>query len=506
MLPCSRVYALSEPENQYLQDYLDDLSAKGLICHSTSPVPSSLFFVPKKNHDLRSCIDYHAANKVTIKNRYPFLLIPLLLDQVRQSTIYTKLDLWGAYHLIRVMKGDEWKTAFQTKFGLFEYTVMPFGLCNAPAAFQFFINEVLQEFLDICVVLYIDDILIYLSSTEEHIGHVRAVLQWLREHHLCPKLEKCVFHATTVGFLGNVITSNGISMDRPKGIKFPWDAEAEKAFQRLKNKFTEALILHHPDLAQPFFVEADAFQMAVGGVLSQRDPESGHFHPVAYFSKKLLPTEKNYTVVERELLVIKLAFQEWRQHLPGARYTITIYTDHHNLQFFQATKALTPRQLHWLLFFNEFDFVITYRPGTTQQKADTLSRMGFSADVALEQVRSIIPPEKIIAVCTSQEFLEKIRVAQHKVPCSTDVHEKEGLLYHADQLYVPAKELRDTMLHWGHDSVLAGHPGVSVEFYTIYWLGEAMGLRTIPGNPRPQFMLHVLLKNSISCTLPNPAL
>ncbi|KAJ1153439.1 hypothetical protein NDU88_006198 [Pleurodeles waltl] len=211
-LSCSRVYDLSEPENRYLRDYLDDVLAKGFIHHSTSPVSSSLFFVPEKNRELRTCIGYHAVNKVTIKNRYPLPLISVLLDQVCQPTIYTKLNLRGAYHLIRVMKGDEWKTAFRTKFGLFEYTVMPFGLCNAPSEFQFFINEVLQEFPDVCIVVYIDDILIYSSSTEEHIGHVRVV----HEHHLFAKLEKFIFHAPTAEFLGYVITPDEISMDRSK--------------------------------------------------------------------------------------------------------------------------------------------------------------------------------------------------------------------------------------------------------------------------------------------------
>ena len=157
-LPCSRIYALTENENEYLKKYLEELLATGFIRHSSSPVSSPLFFVPKKNGELRTCIDYRALNKVTIKNRYPLPLIPVLLDQVRHSKIFTKLDLRGAYHLVRVKEGDEWKTAFRTKFGLYEYCVMPFGLCNAPAAFQYFINEILRDFLDIFVVVYIDDI------------------------------------------------------------------------------------------------------------------------------------------------------------------------------------------------------------------------------------------------------------------------------------------------------------------------------------------------------------
>ncbi|KAJ1193659.1 hypothetical protein NDU88_002955 [Pleurodeles waltl] len=183
-LPNCRVYALSEHENQHLRKYLDQFLENGFIRPSKSPAASPLFFVPKANGELRTCIDYRGLNKVTIKNKYPLPLIPVLLEQVKRAKIYTKLDLRGAYHLVGMREGDEWKTAFKTRYGLFEYTVMPFGLCNAPAAFQFFLNDVLREYLDIFAIVYIDDILIYSDNENEHVQHVKKILAALRKHHL----------------------------------------------------------------------------------------------------------------------------------------------------------------------------------------------------------------------------------------------------------------------------------------------------------------------------------
>ncbi|XP_069478208.1 uncharacterized protein, partial [Ambystoma mexicanum] len=305
---------------------------------SKSPASSALFFVPKKEGDLRTCIDYRALNQITVKNRYPLPLIPELLDQVKDARIYTKLDLRGAYHLVRIKEGDEWKTAFRTKYGLFEYQVMPFGLCNAPAAFQYFMNDVLRELIDVCVVVYIDDILVYSSSEEEHQRHVKEVLERLRQHNLFAKLEKCVFNATEVEFLGFILSPNGVHMDSKKvdeiikwpsptsvkGVqsmlgfanfyrrfipefsrivqpitallkknkRFEWSSEAEQAFQDLKAKFISAPVLKHPRPELPYIMETDASSLAMGAVLSQRDSVTNQLHlaqtNIQYHSKDWL--------------------------------------------------------------------------------------------------------------------------------------------------------------------------------------------------------------------------
>ena len=173
-------------------------------------------FVPKKDGTDRLCVDYRQLNDITIKNQYPLPNITELQDRLSRAKIFTALDLRDGYHLIRIKKGEEWKTAFRTRYGHYEYTVMPFGLTNAPATFQELINNVLRPYLDIFVIAYLDDILIYLEEEEQHTEHVKQVLQALDEYSLRLKLKKCEFHKTKVNFLGYVVGVNGVQMSEEK--------------------------------------------------------------------------------------------------------------------------------------------------------------------------------------------------------------------------------------------------------------------------------------------------
>ncbi len=215
-VPRGRIYPLSIPEQKAMEEYIEEALQQGYIRPSTSPAASSFLFVAKKDGGLRPCIDYRALNKITVKFRYPLPLIPAALEQLHRARVFTKLDLHSAYNLIRIRKGDEWKTAFVTPTGHYEYRVMPYGLVNAPSVFQDFMHEVLQEFLNTFVLVYIDDILIYSRSMAEHRHHVAEVLKRLREYHLFLKAEKCTFHQTSVQFLGYNIDQNGIQMDEAK--------------------------------------------------------------------------------------------------------------------------------------------------------------------------------------------------------------------------------------------------------------------------------------------------
>jgi hypothetical protein len=201
-----------------LRDYLDENLAKNFIRHSNSPAGAPILFVKKRNDSLRMCMDYCGLNKVTIKNRYPLPLISGLLDQLSQAKIHTKIDLRGAYNLVCIREGDEWKTTFRTRYGHFEYNVMPFGLTNKTTIFQHLMNDIFQEFVDDFVVCYLDDILVFSKNEEEHINHVRLVLEKMRTVGLYTKLEKCVFHQPQVEFLGYIIFGEGLSMD-PKKIR-----------------------------------------------------------------------------------------------------------------------------------------------------------------------------------------------------------------------------------------------------------------------------------------------
>ncbi|KAK3545878.1 hypothetical protein QTP70_016572 [Hemibagrus guttatus] len=194
MPPKSKVYPLSRPETQAMEDYIEEALSSGFIHPSTSPAAAGFFFVEKKDGGLCPCIDYRGLDNVTVKFRYPLPLVPAALEQLREAKIYTKLDLMSAYNLIKIKEGDEWKTAFLTTRGHYEYRVMPYGLANAPAVFQSFINEIFRDIMNKYVVAYIDDILIYSKSEEEHQGHVRTVLTRLLENQLYVKAEKCEFH------------------------------------------------------------------------------------------------------------------------------------------------------------------------------------------------------------------------------------------------------------------------------------------------------------------------
>ncbi|KAL0187596.1 hypothetical protein M9458_014695, partial [Cirrhinus mrigala] len=211
-----RIFPLSQAESAAMNTYIQEELAKGFIRPSTSPASAGFFFVKKKDGDLRPCIDYRGLNEITIKYRYPLPLVPSALEQLRTAKIFTKLDLCSAYNLIRICAGDEWKIAFSTTSGHYEYRVMPFGLVNSPSFFQAFINEVFRDMLNRWVIVYTDDILIYSNSYTEHVKHVRAVLQRLIAHQLYAKEEKCEFHLDKISFLGYVISSEGVAMDERK--------------------------------------------------------------------------------------------------------------------------------------------------------------------------------------------------------------------------------------------------------------------------------------------------
>ncbi len=197
-----------------MEEYIQEALQQHSIRPSISPAASIFFFVAKKDGGLRLCIDYRHLNSQTVKYRYPLPLVPAALEQLRGARIFSKLDLQSAYNLVPIRQEDEWKTAFITPTGHYEYRVMACGLSNSPSVFQVYMNEVFREFLQRFVIVYIDDILIYSRNLAEHLLHVKQVLEKLRHHHLYLKLEKCVFHTTSVHFMGYANRQHGIQMDQ----------------------------------------------------------------------------------------------------------------------------------------------------------------------------------------------------------------------------------------------------------------------------------------------------
>ena len=420
--PFGPIYSLSEHELKTLREYLEENLAKGFISPSDSPAASPILFVKKKDGSLRLCVDYRGLNRITIRNRYPLPLIDELLDRLREARFFTRIDLRGAYNLLRIAKGDEWKTAFRTRYGLFQYNVMPFGLTNAPASFQHLMNDTFKDMLDRSLIIYLDDLLIYSSTLKQHQEHVSAVLARLRQAGLYAKAEKCQFSTSQTEFLGFVVSDQGVAMDPsktevittwpvPKSVHdvqvflgfcnfyrkfipqysrtaypltqllrkeaqsapFAWHNDAQHAFEQLRSAFGTDTILRHFDPTRPIIVETDASDFAVAAVLSQTF-DQGARHPIAFFSKKLDPAQLNYPIFDKEMFAIVAAFKHWRQYLEGAKFQVQVLTDHRSLEYFTTTKQLNRRQARWSELLADFDFVIQYRPGAQAGLPDALTR------------------------------------------------------------------------------------------------------------------------------------
>ena len=209
-------YRMAPAEMSELKTQLQELLDKGFIRPSTSPWGAPVLFVKKKDGSLRLCIDYRELNAVTVKNKYPLPRIDDLFDQLRGATVFSKIDLRSGYHQIPIEEKDIEKTAFRTRYGHYEFTVMPFGLSNAPARFMDLMNRIFSQQLDKSVVVFIDDILVYSKTKEEHAEHLRQVMDLMRQHKLYAKFSKCEFWLEKVSFLGHVISAEGVSVDPSK--------------------------------------------------------------------------------------------------------------------------------------------------------------------------------------------------------------------------------------------------------------------------------------------------
>ncbi len=393
--PRGRLYSLSGSETVAMEEYINDSLNSGFIRPSTSPAGAVFFFVGKRDGCLRPCIDYRGLNRITVKNHYPLPLMTTAFELLQGATIFTKLDLRNAYHLVRIREVDEWKTVFNTPKGHYEYQVMPFGLVNAPDIFQVLINDLLRDMLDKFVFVHLDDILTFSRCSQEH---VRIILSQLLKNGLFVKLEKNEFHVPTVSFFGFIVSSGNVQMDSGKiravlnwpqpfsaievqhflgfadfyrrfirnfsaiaepltaltkkaSSPFKWTERTSHAFDRLKQLFTSTPILTLPDPKLPFVVEVDASGIGVGAVLSQRARSDHKLHPCAYFSRRLSPAERNYDIGNRELLAVKLALEEGRQWLEGAKHPFLMWTDHRNLSYISEAKRLSSGQARWAHFF-----------------------------------------------------------------------------------------------------------------------------------------------------------
>jgi hypothetical protein len=410
---------LSQKEEEFLKDYVQKLEAKGFIRKSASPISHAVIFANKKDGGLRPCIDFRQLNDITIKNRYPLPRIDDTQDRLLGAKFFTALDVRDAYYRVRMKKGEEWKTAFRTRWGLWEYQVMPFGLTNAPASFQGLINDTLKDFLDDFAVAYLDDILIFSKTYKEHVEHVKKVLQRLREKQLPIKLSKCEFHKDRIAFLGYIVSTEGLAPDpkkveavkdwpEPTNVKevqaalgfmnyyrkfikgfssiaaplsaltkkdtpFEFGPKCKEAFKALKDRLMSAPILAIFDPEKESTLETDASDFAIGACLTQKSSD-GRMRPIAYYSRKMTAPELNYDIHDKELLAVVEAFREWRVYLEGPKYPVQVFTDHKNLLYWTTTKQLNRRQVRWAETLSAYWFKINHVRGTENGRADALSR------------------------------------------------------------------------------------------------------------------------------------
>ena len=544
----SKVYPLSPSEQIELDKFLNENLAKGYIQESKSPMSSPFFFVKKKDGSLRPVQDYRRLNDITIKNRYPLPLVSELMDRLKKAKYFTKLDIRWGYNNVRVKAGDEWKAAFVTNRGLFEPNVMFFGLANSPSTFSALMNDIFKDLIILGkVTIYLDDILIFTNDIEEHRKLVREVLKRLAERDLFCKPEKCEFEQPKVEYLGVLVSENCVEMDpvKVKGIaewpvpqnasdvrKFrgfanfyrrfikdfsavckpldrltgnnpwQWGAEEQSAFDELKRRFTESPVLSMYDPDCKTRIEVDASGFATGAVLSQ-EGEDGKWHPVAFHSESMSDAERNYEIYDKEMLAIIRALQAWRHYLEGLPSVFEIQSDHKNLEYWKTAQNLTRRQARWALYLSRFEFVISHKPGTSNGRADALSRrpdhQKDDADDNLNRVllqpdrfrvlaakrghMSVVPEKALlrrIRDCgeREQEVVEALSKLDKLGPARlqndlVDWNTEQGLLLYRGRVYVPKDDaLRAEIVRIHHDLPPAGHPGQAktVELVTRnYW-------------------------------------
>ena len=526
-----RPYKMPPHELLELKEEIDKSLRAGFIRPSSSAWGAPSLFVKKKDGTNRLVQDYRPINQATIQNKYPLPRINDLYDQLAGSSVFSKLDLRLGYHQIRVREEDIPKTAFVTRYGSYEYTVMSFGLTNAPATFSRLMNYIFMEYLDKFVVVYLDDILVYSKNEEEHAEHLRLVLEKLREHQLYAKYSKCEFWLSEVTYLGHVISKDGIAVNpervqaildwtpphtvkqvrsflglasycrrfvenfskiaKPltdllhKDKKFEWTPKCQESFQMLKDKLTSAPVLAPPDTHKDFVIYCDASRQGLGCVLMQERKV------IAYGSRQLRPHEENYPTHDLELAAVIYALKLWRHYLLGNR--CEIYTDHQSLKYLFTQPDLNLRQQRWMEAISDYDLGISYTPGKANVMADALSRKAYCSELEvqlqqpllyeeLQKLNIEIVPQGYLNTLVIEPTLEQsIKIIQlydstvQKIKRylatgkpSDFSTDKDGALFFKDRLVVPRfKDMQEDVMKEAHDTPLSIHPGSTKMYQDI---------------------------------------
>ncbi|KAA3466328.1 DNA/RNA polymerases superfamily protein [Gossypium australe] len=483
-------YRMAPKELVELKAQIQELLDRGFIRPSVSPWGAPVLFVKKKYGSMCMCIDYRQLNKMMIKNKYPLPIIDDLFDQLRGAAIFSKIDL-----RLGVKEANIYKTAFRTRYGHYEFLVMPFGLTNALAAFMDMMNLVFQPYLDGFVVVFIDDILVYSRTKEEHDSHLRIVLQILREKQLYAKFSKCEFWLKEMTFLGHVVSAERIRVDprkfevvldwkQPKsvykilsflglagitdyllrGVPFVWADKQQESFEKLKKILTEAPILIQPKARKEFIVYCNASHTGLWCVLMQKGK---------YASRQLRPHEVNYRTHNLELVAVVFALKIWRHYLYKEK--LIVYTDHKSLKYLITQKELNLRQRRWIELLKDYDCSIEYHPGKANVVADALSRKVVSDLRAMFARLSLFKDGSLLAELhvkptwvdqiKEKQMLDQPLVSRFQQVKKGETEElrlnSEGVLCFRGRVCVPrASKLRQSILQEVHSSPYAMHPGL----------------------------------------------
>ncbi|WVZ96354.1 hypothetical protein U9M48_042006 [Paspalum notatum var. saurae] len=500
-----RPYRYAHIQKDELERQCAEMLHQGVFRASSSAFSSPALLVRKQDGSWRLCVDYRALNAKTVKDKFPILVVEELLDELRGAKHFTKLDLHSGYHQVLMLADDIHNTAFRTHQGLFEFLVMPFGLTNAPATFQALMNQILQRFLRRFVLFFFYDILIYSSSWAEYLQYIHFVLQTLADHSLFLKRSKCSFAASSVAYLGHVISAAGMAMDEdkiravlswpvPRTVRavrgflglagyyrrfirgygataapltkllckegFRWTSEAETAFVNLRKALTQAPVLQLPDFQRPFIVECDASGSGFGAVLHQGEGA------VAFFSRPIAPRHVKLAAYEWELIGLVQAVRHWRPYLWGRPFIVK--TDHRSLKFLLDQRLSTIPQHPWASKLIGFDFMVEFKPGHANVVADALSRRNADDEQHLGACAAVSGPvftmfEELRAELAQTPQLDSVR--GHAEAGTEGWSTLDGLILKNKRVFVPAgSPLVSKIIADAHT---AGHEGVQKTLHRV---------------------------------------
>ncbi|KAA0052217.1 hypothetical protein E6C27_scaffold207G00280 [Cucumis melo var. makuwa] len=484
---------MAPSELKELKVQLQELVDKRYIRPSVSPWGAPMLFVKTKDGTLRLCIDYRQLNKVTIRNKYPLPRIDDLFDQLRGAVVFSKIDLRSGYHQLKVRELDIPKIAFRTRYGHYEFLIIPFRLTNAPAVFMDLMNRIFHQYLDQFVIVFIDDILVYSVDKKSHEEHLRIVLQTLRDKQLYAKFSKCEFWLNQVVFLGHVVSAGRVNLDLQKvEAVVNWERPAS-ATEEMKKRLVTTPILTLPVTGKEYVIYCDASRQGLGCVLMQEG------EIIAYTSRQLKKHECNYLTHDLELAAVVLALKIWIHYLFGEK--CHIFTEHKSLKYIFDQKELNLRQRRWLELIKDYDCTIEYHPSKANVVADALSRKsrlpksalcgirasllselrGFKAVMTAEssgsllaqfQIRSSLVAE-IVGRQPEDSNLQTMLAKAKQGPEAKFELKTDGAIVKQGRLGIPnISELKGVILEEAHNSAYAMHPGSTKMYRTLkktYW-------------------------------------